>query len=182
MNTLLAYATEQGSSKEIALFMQDYLQEHGHRTMLYNVMQKDMPHLNDYDAIILGAPIYRGIWHKHMLRFSQSQHKTLLSKHVFAWMTCVRVLEPGGMAHARNHYIPAEVSDLTLRLPMGIFSGRLTYENLTEDDRWAFYLRYDGAAMMRELSGDFRDWKTIGRWISDVENVISSLSEDSEGA
>jgi menaquinone-dependent protoporphyrinogen oxidase len=163
MNTILiGYASVHGSTAEIAHYIGQILTEKHFSVSVQSVTE--IKSLDQYAAFVLGAPVQTGMWLKPMLSFMHRYRETLITRPVFAWMTCVRILEPGGFDHAMQHYVPPDLYRLSNLRDLQIFPGRLRPEDLNNDERWTIYLRYDGAEKMESLKGDFRDWGHIKEW------------------
>ena len=77
---LIAFATEQGLTREIAEALAEALREEG--------LQADVAaahaacDLAPYDVVILGAPLYRGRWHRDALDFLKCHCESLANRDV----------------------------------------------------------------------------------------------------
>ena len=77
---LVAYATQYGSTQEVAEAMASVLRERG---VLVDVKPaRDVSALQQYDAVVLGAPLCMFHWHKEALRFLARHHKNLVERKV----------------------------------------------------------------------------------------------------
>ena len=77
---LVAYATQYGSTREVADAMASVLRERG---VLVDVKPaRDVRELEQYDAVVLGAPLFMFHWHKEALRFLARHQKDLLERQV----------------------------------------------------------------------------------------------------
>lgn len=72
---LVAYATQHGSTRDVAQVIATTLREHGLPVELQPVHQ--VQHLDRYDAVILGAPFYMGKWLRDAHRFLKHHRATL---------------------------------------------------------------------------------------------------------
>lgn len=72
---LIAYATTSGSTREIAERVGEFLDEKGLNVDVRSCREKT--DLKDYDAIILGAPLYLFHLHKDAVHFLQRHQKHL---------------------------------------------------------------------------------------------------------
>lgn len=172
MNSILvAYASIHGSTAEMAQYIGQILREKHFSVTVEAVTE--IKSITDYDAFVLGAPVQTGIWLKPMLAFLHRHRETLVHRPVFAWMTCIRILEPGGFDHVMQHYVPPDLYRLASLRDLQIFPGRLRLEDLNPDERWTIYLRYDGAEKMDTLKGDFRDWAHIKDWAETIANQLT---------
>ncbi|MEJ2711561.1 MAG: flavodoxin domain-containing protein, partial [Anaerolineales bacterium] len=74
---LVAYASQHGSTGEIAAAIAADLREAGLEVDLQLIRQ--VRTLEGYQAIVLGAPLYMFRWHKDALRFLARHRQTLAS-------------------------------------------------------------------------------------------------------
>lgn len=77
---LLAYASQHGSTLEVAEAITATLREHGLQVALRPACE--VRALDDYSAVVLGAPLYMGRWHKDAHRFLGRHHSALLKRPV----------------------------------------------------------------------------------------------------
>jgi len=77
---LVTYATSYGSTQEVAEKVASTLGECGLRVEL-QAMQK-VRSLSEYDAIVMGSPLYMFHWHKDALHFLSQHCKELVVKPV----------------------------------------------------------------------------------------------------
>jgi menaquinone-dependent protoporphyrinogen oxidase len=172
MHILVPYASVHGSTAEIAQFMAEVLyQKHMTTTVAPVETVRD---IRQYDVILPGAPVHGGMWLKPMMIFLRHHQTQLQEKIVFPWLTCVRVLEPGGYRHVIENYLPPEVLSLPRMMGSGVFAGKMDAPNIDLQERWTFALRYDGGDTMTWLRGDFRDWNKIRDWTEEVVEKLNS--------
>ncbi|MBW6473978.1 MAG: flavodoxin domain-containing protein [Anaerolineaceae bacterium] len=77
---LVGYATRYGSTKEVAETIARTMSEAG---IVVDVCQvRDIKALTDYNAVILGAPLFMFHWHKDVLRFLSKHQRILLNLQV----------------------------------------------------------------------------------------------------
>lgn len=75
---LVGYATRYGSTEETAKVIGDTLFQEGFEVVVQPV--KEVKSLADYQAIILGAPLFMFHWHKDVLRFLYKHQNLLLDR------------------------------------------------------------------------------------------------------
>src|SRR5579872_3686873 len=63
VNVLVAYATKNGSTQEVASAIAASLREHGAQVALLPARAVREP-VAGYDLVVLGAPLYSGRWHR----------------------------------------------------------------------------------------------------------------------
>lgn len=171
-SVLVAYASEKGSSGEIAEVMGKTLQSTGFAVTVAPV--QEITNLEPYDAIVLGSPIYKGLVLPQMIGFLHKRSKQFAQKPIFFWITCIRILEPDGEEHALLHYLPHDQLNRMNLIETRVFAGKLQFSKEDLDERWALMLHYDGHKHTSELNTDFRDWPTIKKW---VEHIATTLAE-----
>ena len=76
MNVLLAYATRNGSTREVAEAVAATLREHDAQVVLLPARAAREP-VAGYDLVVLGAPLYSGRWHRDAHRFLRRHREEL---------------------------------------------------------------------------------------------------------
>jgi len=77
---LVGYATRYGSTWEVAETIARVVREAGIEVDVCQV--RDIKSLTDYNAVILGAPLFMFHWHKDVLRFLSKHQRILLDLQV----------------------------------------------------------------------------------------------------
>lgn len=96
---LLLYATRHASTGEVASFIARILTEQGLEvdTRLADTFTDN---IDTYDSVILGSPIYKGVWLSSLWRSVRRLETQFKDKSVWGFSLCVRILEPEiGRAH-----------------------------------------------------------------------------------
>ncbi len=75
MNVLIAYATKNGSTREVAEFIAAVLRDGGEQVALDQA--RSVRSIAGYDLIVLGAPLYSGRWHADARRFLRRYRRDL---------------------------------------------------------------------------------------------------------
>ncbi|QEU90118.1 flavodoxin domain-containing protein [Streptomyces kanamyceticus] len=156
VKVLVAYATKNGSTAEIARTITEVLREEGLEAELRPVA--DVGELQEYDAVVLGSPLYKGQWHKDARRFAKRRREELAQRPV--WLFSSGPLD----ASASERNIPPVPSVRRLLIEIHAKEHATFGGCLTEDARsWA-------ARMIVKAGhgGDFRDVKQISAWAQHV--------------
>jgi menaquinone-dependent protoporphyrinogen oxidase len=74
---LIAYATRNGSTQQVAEATRARLSEHGAAVEMRLV--GEVRSVDGFDAVVLGAPIYSGRWDPHAVKFLKQHQHTLES-------------------------------------------------------------------------------------------------------
>mgnify|MGYP001187734594 CR=1 FL=1 len=167
---LVGYASAHGSTAEVAEFIGKVLQEHDFAVTVASV--DDVKSVSDYDAFILGSAIHAGMWLTPMSVFFERYEDQIVGKPVYFFMTCIRVLEPDGYQHALDNYVYHETMDKLDVKDIGVFAGKLTWDQIDLRERWTISLRYDGTEVPGTRNDDFRDWNAIRAWAVSVREAL----------
>ena len=76
MEVLMAYATKNGSTEQVAKAIAEAFQEQGAQVTLLPARKARSP-VTGYDLIVLGAPLYSGRWHGDARRFLKRHRREL---------------------------------------------------------------------------------------------------------
>ena len=76
MNVLVAYATKNGSTQEVASAIAASLREHGAQVALLPARAVREP-VAGYNLVVLGAPLYSGRWHRDARGFLRRHRREL---------------------------------------------------------------------------------------------------------
>lgn len=182
---LVTYATNAGSTAKIAQAVADELT----KTADVDVLPLDkVTSLDDYSAIVLGAPMIVG-WHRGALAFLKRNQTALSRVPLAIFVTCVNLTKtdetglgdaplfideklpkapknPARLGIKENYSTPKNYLTPILKLvkavSIGIFGGSLQYFSM----KWwqvPFVLLAIQAA-----PGDKRNWKAISEWASQL--------------
>ena len=182
---LILYASNAGSTVKVAQAVADELTKTAHVDVL--PLEK-VTSLDDYSAIVLGAPMIVG-WHRGALAFLKRNQAALSQKKVAIFVTCVNLTKtdetslegvllfideklpkapknPARLGIKENYSTPKNYLTPILKLvkpvSIGIFGGSLQYFSM----KWwqvPFVLLAIQAA-----PGDKRNWKAISEWASQL--------------
>ena len=152
---LLAYATRNGSTAEIAQFIGRELTNTGHAVDVADI--KMVSTLAGYSAIIIGGPLYMGNVDGAVEKFVGNNREQLLKLPVAAFVV--------GLAPKNPDPGAVEAAMTALRKSLGpvtpvssvLFAGKL------DPSKVNFVMR-KFLEMAKIPAGDFRDWDAITAW------------------
>lgn len=170
MKVLIGYASMHGSTAEVAHFMGQIFRERGVETAILAVDKVES--VKEYDAFLIGSPIYAGMWLTEMSRFLDQFGADMAGKPVYFWITCIRILEPDGHQHALDNYLHRPTLEKIGARDVGVFAGKLRFETIDWNERWTLSARYDGKELPGSRNDDFRDWNAIRAWTTQVRDQI----------
>jgi menaquinone-dependent protoporphyrinogen IX oxidase len=193
---LVGYATESGSTAEVANFIGDILTKAGAQVTTNSV--QTIESTEAYDAVLIGSPIINGKCMPEIERFVQSHIQGLIEKPVAFFITCMRLsqiegdplpdvpifVDPGfgepkpkkAMAflekrHPVTMYLKWILNMAREIRPVSVsfFKGVLDYSTIgfIMTLLFKFMARFDGLE-----PGDYRNWEAIRSW---TEQTYSAL-------
>jgi menaquinone-dependent protoporphyrinogen oxidase len=158
MTLLLAYATRNGSTHEVAQNIAATLRLDGFDAVCRPVTE--VTSLDAVDALVLGAPLYTGRWHHDACRFVE-RHRDELERIPFAVFALgPRTLDPTDIASSRGQ-LERALRKIHAPTPAttAIFGGALDPKKL----RFPF---------SRMPASDARDWDEIEAWTRTLPNAL----------
>jgi menaquinone-dependent protoporphyrinogen oxidase len=155
---LVTYASQHGSTQEIAAAVAADLRESGLQVDLQLI--RKVRNLDVYQAVVLGAPLYMFRWHKDALRFLARYRQSL------AGGLPVAVFAGGPIeTHNGNEWLEtrSQLDKQLAKFPwfkpvsIEIVGGRFDPENLRLP--WKLL-----PALRQRPASDLRDWESIHAW------------------
>lgn len=163
---LVAYASQHGSTREIAEDIAKVLYERG--TEVVTRTAAEVSNLTPYRAVILGSAIYEGDWLPEATDFMRRFADELGQLPVWFFSSGTAGGIPTETMRGWTH--PELLDTLFARVqPRGhvVFGGRFDPHRLSLGDWW----RYPS---LRRVSGDFRDWAAIETWANEIATALPS--------
>lgn len=163
---LVTYATYFGSTGEVAKAVGKSLADHGYTVEVVPV--KDVHHIENYDAAVIGSAIRGGKIHEDVLHFLED-HETELSKIPVAYFVCCMTMRednPDTRFQAEGYLAEVfnKITDIK-PISIGFFGGVLEYKRLD-------WLAKIVVKALRAPEGDFRNWDTIIHWSDQVAEKL----------
>lgn len=162
---LVAYASRYGSTQEVAGAIADTLRENSFEVDLKPM--QEVKSLEEYNAVVLGAPLYMVHWHKDAHKFL-SWHRENLTKMpvaIFALGPLNDEEEEWKEVHAQ---LDKELAKFPWIRPVAaeIFGGKLDPEKLRFPDN--LISRLPASPIHNKPASDLRDWAAIRAWASSL--------------
>src|ERR1019366_6442850 len=157
---LVTYATRSGSTQEVAEAITEVLRERGLAVDMSPVRRVQT--LDQYRAVVLGAPLYMFHWHKGVLRFLARHRKALTQRPVAVFALGPFHLEEKEFQGAREQ-LDKELAKFPWLSPvaMKIFGGEYGPQKLA--------FPYNLLPALKNMpASDIRDWTAIRTWASDL--------------
>lgn len=164
---LVAFSTIHGSTQEVAEQIVATWREQGLAVELQPV--KQVRSLDQYRAVVLGAPLYMFHWHKDALNFLSRHHTALAQKPV-------AIFALGPVNNVEKEFQDArvqldkELAKFTWLAPVAIeiFGGKM--------EPAKFRFPYNLIPAMNKMpASDIRDWTAIRTWASNLPGMLQSV-------
>jgi menaquinone-dependent protoporphyrinogen oxidase len=159
-SVLVAYATRYGSTQEVAEAVAATLRERGLAVDIQPM--RDVRSLDQYRAVVLGAPLYMFHWHKDALHFL-ARHRTALTSRPVA----IFALGPFHADEKEFQEVHEQLDKELAKFPwltpaaIAIFGGKFDPEKLTFPHNLV-------PALKNMPASDIRDWTAIRAWASNL--------------
>ncbi|MHB0874409.1 MAG: flavodoxin domain-containing protein [Anaerolineae bacterium] len=162
---LVTYATRYGSTREVAEAVAATLRERGLDAAVEPA--KDVISLDAYGAVVLGAPLYIGSWHKDVDRFLTRHREALAGRPLAIFALGPLDMDEKGWQGARDMLDKALAKTGWLTpVSLELFGGKYGPAKLNLLDKIIAALP---ASPLHGLpASDVRDWAAIRAWASDL--------------
>jgi menaquinone-dependent protoporphyrinogen oxidase len=156
---LVAYTSRKGSTAEIALAVGKELEKTGAAVTVSEMTT--VSSLEEYDAVVIGAPVYTGKVARDVAIFARRHRDALSRLPVAGFVTGIAPVYPktgdttGFTRQLADALSPAKPVAVTM------FAGKLDTARLSLIERGM-------TALLKVPTGDFRDWVTIALWARDL--------------
>ena len=164
---LIAYASECGTTGEVAVAIGDALCENGNTVETKWI--KNVKDINNYDAVIIGSAILYEDWMPEAREFVKNNQDILKNMPVAYFITCMALSSKEDAAMQQAIEYSDKLCDLVPQVKpvsVGHFAGVLDYSKLSFLKR-----TLTKAAMARHKvkEGDYRDWNAIRSWAKSID-------------
>lgn len=175
MRILVAYASEHGSTAQIAQVITEVLQRNALEATLKRI--DDVKSIREYDAVVVGSAIYMGHWLPQAKKFLYANALELAA--IPVWVFSSGPTGKGSTLDLLNGAIvPPDlrrIIDEIAPLDIVVFKGRLDLRRVTKAEK----------AILKAIgvpSGDYRDWKRIRAWAQNVALKLATLQQKQQVA
>ncbi len=166
---LVTYASQAGSTAQVAEAIGQTLAEHGAQVDVRRMA--DVTDLAPYRAVVAGSAVHGAKWLPEAMQFLKTHQDVLAQKPFAAFLVCITL----GMANASSYQEGVSawmkpVRALVKPVSEGLFAGSLDFKILpvTFDT-----LMLRAAVAFHILpQGDYRDWKAIRAWAESIHPLM----------
>jgi menaquinone-dependent protoporphyrinogen oxidase len=154
-SVLVAYATRYGSTQEVAEAVAAMLRERGLEVDIQPM--REVRTLEDYRAVVLGAPLYMFRWHKDARRFV-ARHREALMERPVAIFALGPIHTDEKEWQGSREQLEKELAKFPWLRPVALelFGGKFDPAKLR--------FPYNLPALKRMPTSDIRDWTAIRTW------------------
>ncbi len=159
-SVLVAYATRYGSTQEVAEAVAQTLRERGLAVDIQPMRQ--VRTLDQYHAVVLGAPLYMFHWHKDALHFL-GRHRAALTQRPVAIFALGPFHADEKEFQGSREQLEKELATFPWLTPIAIaiFGGKFDPKKLSFPHNLL-------PALKNMPASDIRDWTAIRAWASDL--------------
>lgn len=170
MAILVAYGGKHGATQSVAERIAQVLRESGRDVELRVV--REVTHLDDYEAVVLGSAVYFGSWMKDVMTFARRNQAALARLPVYLFS-----VGPLGSDTNQSLPDPKEIAELSAAVhprDHHIFFGVLERSRLSFAERLV-------ASAVKAPEGDFRDWDEIEAWADRIALQLTPTGAAPQG-
>ena len=162
---LVVYASRYGSTKEVAEVIAATMLESGLMVDFKSV--KEVKSLEEYAAVVLGAPLYLIHWHKDARSFLSRHREALIKQPVAVFALCPLYDEEEEWREVRSQ-LDKELAKFPWLTPIAIeiFGGKFDPEKLHFPDN--LIARLPASPLHRMPASDVRNWTAIRAWANNL--------------
>ena len=166
-SVLVAYATRYGSTQEVAEAVAATLRERGLAVDIQPM--RNVQALDQYRAIVLGAPLYMFHWHRDALNFLARHREALTQRPVAIFALGPFHAEEKEFQGAREQ-LDKELAKFPWLTPQAItiFGGKFDPQKLTFPHNLI-------PALKNMPASDVRDWPAIRAWANDLAELFQPV-------
>jgi menaquinone-dependent protoporphyrinogen oxidase len=164
---LIAYASESGTTGEVAEAIGDALCQDGNTVETKWI--KNVKDINNYDAIIIGSPIIYDNWMPEVRELVKNNQDILKNMPVAYFMTCMALSSKEEKAMQQAIEYSDKLCALVPQVKpvsVGRFAGVLDYSKIPFIKR---ILAKAAMAMHNVEEGDYRDSNAIRTWAKNID-------------
>jgi menaquinone-dependent protoporphyrinogen oxidase len=174
MTVLVAAASKQGATREIAEAIAEALSKRGLEVIVE--APDSVGDVRGYDAFVIGSAVYMGHWLEPATDLV-GRLGAAMSDHPVWLFSSGPVGDPTRKLVQRMGADPVELPELlaqTKAREHRMFAGKLVEEHVGRARRISL-------AFFRGFAGDFRDWTEIERWASQIADTLVGRRVDEDG-
>ena len=166
-NILVVYDSQFGSTAEIAEFIGENLSISDQKVDVKKI--NEVKDLSIYNQIIIGSAIQYDKWMTEANNFIVKNETELSTKSVSLFLVCLVLSKKTEKATIKANNYAKEIEKIVPKIKVnnfGKFAGVLDYSKMSFGQK---ILAKGIFAIIGVKEGDYRDWKRIKKWSSEIE-------------
>ena len=174
---LIVYATQRKNTEKIAFFIGQQLEQQGCQVALYDVEKIPSElHLNDYDGLIVGAPVMMGKFSPLIRKWVHRNAPYFYSKSIGFFSVCLGILDKNPKTQKNETKILKDFLSSTKLDPdvHAIFAGALNYSKYNVFLKlvmwWIAWRSGSQTSILKDY--EYTDWKQVERF---CESFVKDL-------
>ena len=164
---LVAYCTRSGSTAGVAESIAARLRGHGHAVEGHEL--RDAPGPGDYDAIVLGSPVFDGRWMPAAEAYVEQHRAALRTRQV--WLFSVGTF--GDTKRLVGSVVRREPRNIDALLTAVRPRGYRVFAGAIDRAAWPLWSRILFHAIGGRF-GDNRDWEAIDAWAAEIARELGT--------
>ena len=159
---LIAYASEYGSTNEVAKYMGNILCQKGNKVDVRWI--QNINNLDHYDSVIIGSPIQYDTWIPDTIKFITKYQDSLSKLEVSYFFTCLTLSKKTKQTELQANEYATDLYKLIPKIKpksIGQFAGVLDYSKMSFLSKVIFK---SGFFILGVKEGDYRNWADIKFW------------------
>ncbi len=170
-SVLLGYSTRYGSTQEVAEAIAAVLRDNGLEVKLARI--QDVRSLEDYCAVVVGAPLYIGSWPGETKSFLAEHQAELAQRPLVVFALGPLSGDEAEMKGAREQ-LDKELAKLPSIKPVDValFAGKYDPKELRFPDNLLTLL--PASPLYKRPASDVRDWTAIRGWAASLPPKLSA--------
>lgn len=165
---LVVYASRHGATTEIAARIAERLNRAGTAVELRRVDEVET--LDQYDAVVFGAPVYDQNWLPEANRFAAEYREALSERPL--WLFSVGSFgDTKPVIGPLTHKEPREIAEIRADVRPREYR---VFQGVIQKNQWPFWSRVLFRAFGGHF-GDHRDWETIDAWADRIAVALTEL-------
>lgn len=172
-SVLVTYATRYGSTEEVARVVAGILRKNGLNVDVQPV--KKVRDLQQYDAVVLGAPLYIGHLHKDAQHFLEQYTQLFEGKKLrLVVFTLGPLHEDEEEFQGAQEQLEEELARYPQLAPIAVatFGGKYDPSRLNLPDR--IIAKVPATPLHGQEATDIRDWTAIHTWAGDLAHLLGT--------
>ncbi len=175
MKILIIYGTIEGQTRKIARFMEEVLQDAGHKVAIANAIEEP-PSPGAYDAVLVGSSIHMHKYNSAIVDYA-TRHATTLNGMPSAFFSvCMAVASDLEEEHREAEKIASDFLDQVGWQPMQVqqIAGALKYTQYDFFKRLIMKMiaKKEGGSTDTSRDHEYTDWEMVKKFVLEFSEKV----------